>query len=543
MKGKQKPGVVFQPQVHRSLQRGIQTFVNAVRPTLGPKSGGVAIDNLHKTKALPEFLDDGGTIARRILELPNRNEDMGAMLARAMITRQHDYVGDGTATAAVLFEAIFSGGLRYIAAGGNAMQVRRYLEHALPLVLRELDQMAFPLEGKHALTSMALSLCHDQAMAEILGEAFNVLGEYGRLEIREDYGRILRYEYVEGSYYHTGLFSRALAPENSAGVVTFEDAAIFLCDHEIEDYHDLFPVLQAANEGQVKRLVIIARSLSEKAVSLLVANNNLDKFKVIGLQLPGLNPDERMNALNDLSVLTGATPFIRATGDTLERAAAEHFGKARRVWADARAFSLVGGGGDPRRLRDHLRHLKTYYHNTQEAAERQKIGTRIGNLLGGAITFFVGGFSETEMNLRKALAERTALAMRAAIQEGVVPGGGIALLKCRAMLEKHQSAAQDADERAAYRILLEAFETPARTIFRNGGYDPSEIMARLSFEGPDMGFDVIGNCIVHMGEAGILDSAQIVKTSVRNAVSTAALALTIDSLVHIAQPELVTNAQ
>jgi chaperonin GroEL len=543
MKLSQKPGVVFQPQVHQSLQQGIQIMVNAIRPTLGPKSGGVAIDNLNNSKDLPEFLDDGGTIARRIIELPNRNEDMGAMLVRSMIARQHDHVGDGTATVAVLFEAIFSGGRRYIAAGGNAMQLRRHLESALPLILDELDRMISPLEGKEALTCMALSLCHDEKMADLIGEAFDVLGEYGRIEVREDYGRILRREYVEGTYFNTGLFSRVLAPANSAGIVTFEDPAILLCDFEVENHRDLFPVLQVANEGGIKRLVIIARNLSEKAISLLVANNNLDRFRVMAIRLPGLNPEDRMDALNDLSLLTGATPFISAAGEGLEGASMSHFGSARRVHANERTFSLVSGRGNPRRLREHIQTLKSLYAKTQEADERQKIGTRIGNLLGGSLTLWVGGFTETEISVRKSLVERTVLAMRAALQEGVVPGGGIALLKSRAILEKRLVAAQDSDECAAYRILVEALAAPAKTIFRNAGHDPSEIMARLSFEAPDMGFDVVSNRIVNVFEAGILDGVHNLKTSVQNAVSTAALALTIDTLVHVAKPELVTKPQ
>ncbi|MHB8629443.1 MAG: TCP-1/cpn60 chaperonin family protein [Aggregatilineales bacterium] len=543
MKAKQKPGVVFEPQVHRALQRGIHTMVNAVRPTLGPVTGGVAIDHLNKSQSMPEFLTDGGTIARRIIELPNRNEDMGAMLVRAMITRQHDYVGDGTATVAVLFEEIFNGGLRYIASGGNAMQLRRYLERALPLILDELDCMVFRLEGQQALTSMAFSLCHDQGMAELLGEAFDVLGEYGRIEVREDYGRILRKEYVEGSYFHTGLFSRALAPENSAGTVTFENPAIFACDFEIENYRDLIPVLQAANEAGVKQFVIIARSLSEQAIALLVANNKLDKFKVMALKLPGLNPDDRMIALDDLSLLTRATPFIAATGGTLENVTDKHFGRARRVWAESRAFSLVGGGGDPKRLREHIRTLKTCYRNTKEAADRQKLGTRIGNLLGGSLTLFVGSFTKNEIELRKNIAERTVLTMRAAIQEGVIPGGGIALMKSRSILKKWQAEACDPDEYAAYRILYEAFVAPARTIFRNAGYDPSEVMAKLSFEAPEMGFDVLTGQVVNVCTNGILDSAEVIKTCVHNAISTAALALTIDALVHVSKPVMVTDAK
>jgi chaperonin GroEL len=539
MKGSQKPGVVFQPQVHDKLQRGIRKMVSAIRPTLGPISGGVAIDHLNKTKAMPEFLDDGGLIARRIIELSNRDEDMGAMLVRSMVVRQHQRVGDGTATAAVLFEAIFNAGLRYIAAGGNAMLLRRHLEHAIPLLWEALDQMKFPLKGQAALTAMARSLCHDDTMAQLLGEAFELLGAYGRLEIREDYGRVLRHEGVEGTYYYTGLFSRSLLPEGSAGTVTFENPAIFLCDFEVEDHHELFPVMKTAYDAGVKALVIIARNLSEKAISLLAANNNMDKFKVMAVKLPGLNPEERMAALEDLRVLTGATTFLSVAGASLENVTENHFGHARRVWADLRAFGLVGGRGNSRQLREHIRTLKAQYHSARDTAEGKPIQERIGNLMGQSVTFWVGGFTEPEINTRKNLAERTALALRAAIQDGVVAGGGIALLQCRNVLERRWALAEDIDERAAYRILIEALAVPARTMFRNAGYDPSEVFAALSHEAPGIGFDVVANRMVDPCEAGILDSALVLKTSVRNAISTAALALTIDSLVHLAKPELI----
>lgn len=539
MKASQKPGVVFQPSVHQSLQRGISQIVNAIRPTLGPISCGVAIDRTNSTKTLPEYVDDGGVIARRIIELSNRDEDMGAMLVRSMVIRQHERIGDGTATTAVLFDAIFNAGLRYIAAGGNAMQLRDRLEKALPLILDELDRMASALEGQPALIRMARSLCHHDEMAALLGESFDLLGEYGRLDIREDYGRGLRREYVEGAYYHSGLFSRVLLADESAPQVTFEDTAVFLCDFEVEEYRDLYPVLQAANTAGVNGLVIVARNLSDKAVSLLVAQNRLNRFKVMAVKLPGLNPTERMETLEDLSVLTGATPFITAAGDSLEKVTENHFGRARRFWADSRAFGLVGGGGDPRCLRQHMQRLKTVYHNAPDVDTRKRAQARIGNLSGGAVTLWIGGFTETEINARKTLAQRAALTLRTAVEGGVVPGGGIALLNCRALLNRKLKQAKDTDERAAYRILTEALAAPARTIFHNAGYDPSEVMAQLLHEGAMAGFDVMAGRVVNVCDAGILDSALVVKASVRNAVSTAGIALTIDSLVHLARPEVV----
>jgi chaperonin GroEL len=543
MKAKQKPGVVFQPEVHRKLQRGIAKMVNAISPTLGPLASGVAVDRLNSSNHVPELLDDGGVIARRIIELPDRDEDMGAMLVRSMLIRQHEHVGDGTATAAVLFKAIFDAGLCHITAGGNAMQLRRHLEKTIPHIFEELDRMVFQLEGEHALTQMARSVCNDAAMSALMGEAFDLIGEFGRLDIREDYGRVLRREYVEGTYFHTGLLSRTHLPEDSTAKVTFENPSIFLCDFEIEDHRELFPVLQAANAANVDEFIIVARSLSEKAISLLVTHNNMNKFKIAAIKLPGMNPDDRMIALDDLARLTGATPYIKITGNTLETVTAKDFGKARRVWANMRSFGLVGGGGNPGKLRQHIRTLRSHYYKMQDKDDRKKLQERIGNLLGGAITLWVGGFTETEINAHKSLANRTALAVRASIQEGVVPGGGIALLNCRTALQKRQSYLQDTDERAAYRILIEALAAPSRVIFQNAGYDPSEVMAKLYHECANVGFDVMANKVVNMCESGILDSVLVLKASLRNAISTAAMALTIDSLVHLARPEMIGKSE
>ncbi len=543
MKAKQKPGVIFQPHVHYHLQRGIDKLVNAIRPTLGPLACGVAIDPLNDAETLPEFLDDGGLIARRIIELPNRDEDMGAMLLRGMLLRQYERIGDGTATAAVLFKAIFDAGLRYIAAGGNAMQLRRQLEALTPCVLDEIDRMIVQLDGETALARMAMSVCHDEALSAIMGEAFDLIGEFGRLDVREGYGRGLTREYVEGTYFHTGLLSRTSFPEDSPQKLTYENPSIFLSDFDITDHQELFPILQAANTANVESLVIIVRSLSEKAVSLLVAHNKMDKFKIAAIKLPGLNADDRVATIDDLSRLTGAKAYLTVLGNRLESMTASDFGCARRIWADMRSFGLVGGGGDPAKLRDHFRVLKSRYHNLPDKDDRKKLQERIGNLLGGGITVWVGGFTEPDIKNRKSVAERTALALRSAIQEGVVPGGGIALLNCREVLEKQRTYITDTDTKAAYNILIDAFTAPARAIFQNAGYDASEVMAQLYYECADVGFDVMTNRVVNMREAGILDSATTLKASVRNAISTAAMALTIDSLVHLSKPEMIGKPQ
>lgn len=538
---KQTPGVVFQPQVHNALQRGISKMVGAIRPTLGPVSGGVVIDRVNKTETLPEFLDDGGLIARRIIELPDRNEDMGAMLARSMIVSQYEEVGDGTATTGVLLEALFNAGARYIAAGGNAMLLRRHLEAVIPFIYETLDSMVTRLEGRQALSRMACALCHDETMAQLLGETFDLVGEYGRLEIRENYGRELRLEYVEGTYYESGLVSRAILPQNGASRIELENPAVFICDFAIENHHDLYPVLQTAYHAGFRNLIIILRDLSEQGVSLLATNNRMDKLTSVALKIPGLNETDRNAALEDLCVLTGAVPILKAAGASLERVTPDHFGRVRRSWADLRAFGIVGGKGDPRLIREHIQRLKARYQAENDSGDREHIRKRIGKLLGGSVTLWVGGFTETEIKASKSLAERSAMAMRTALEHGVVPGGGIALLNVSKALQKEVAGTENTDKRAAYRMLIEALEAPARVIFQNSGCDPSEVMAKLYVENGHKAFDVLTRRVVDVYEAGILDSISVLKSCLKNAIHTAALALTTDTFVHVRQLRLVKN--
>lgn len=540
MRGSQTPGLVFQPDAYHALQRGIHQMVSAIRPTLGPTAGGVAIDPIHTTQSLPEYLDDGGIIARRIIELQNRDVDMGAMLVRSLLVRQNEVMGDGTATTAVLLEAIFNAGLRYIAAGGNAMKLRRNLEKAIPVLQDALAESSFTIAGEEQLTRVAQSHCHDEEMARLMGEAFDLIGEYGRLEIREDYGRVLRHEYVQGTYYYSNALSTVLFPAGSGSHIELENPSVFVCNFEITDHRELFPVLKAAHDAGLPSLVIVTTNMSDAAISLLTTNNSrLDTFKVMAVKLPGLNATDRMQAVEDISLLTGATPLIKEAGDTLERATADTFGKARRIWVDKHTFGLVGGRGDKRKLIEHLERLKRFFHTTHDLEERERTRKRIANLQSGSVTLWVGGFTEPEIAHQKSIAERTRQSMYRAMQDGVVLGGGMGLLACRRALEQQSKATRDADERAVYTILWEALAAPARTIWRNAGYDPSHIMAKLQFKRNGIGFDVVSGQMVDMVESGIVDSLSLMQSCVRNAISTAALALTVDVLVHVANPEMI----
>lgn len=534
--------VIFQPATYQGMQRGINTIVEAIRPTLGPLPRVVAIDRI-LDKRMPEMLDNGAVIAQRIIQLPGRAEDVGAMLVRDLLMRIRDQVGDGTATTAVLFQLIYNEGVRYLTSGGNAMRLRAHLEQAMRIILDQLSESTVRLEGKEKLAQIAESICYDPAMARLMGEIFDIIGEYGRLEIREGQGRDLEREYVEGIYWERGLVSREMVTDRARLRTEFENAYILISDLKIEKPQQLFPVLELAIRADVRYLFMVLGEISDAAIAFLLANKNPERFQAVAVPTPGWGAYAQAAALEDLAVLTGGRPFVRAAGDTLERIRLEDFGQARRVWADLRNFGIIGGKGEARALRRHIAHLRACFDRTDNPVEREKLRERIGKLMGGSATLWVGGATELEVEKRKELAERTAAAMRVAMMEGVVPGGGVALLACRPALQRLLDQSSDSDARAAYRILIQAVEAPMRTIIANAGYDASEIMAHVKLAGPGHVFDVTSGHIVDAMQAGIYDATAVQKAAVYGAVTGAAQALTIDVVVHRLEQPPVTGRE
>jgi chaperonin GroEL len=509
----------------------------------------VAIDRLLEHD-MPEMLDNGGTIAQRIIELADRDADVGAMLMREMLWSLKDQVGDGTATAAILFQAVYDGGVHYLASGGNAARLHHHLDQGMRLILDHLASMTIPVAGKENLARLAETICYDPPLARLLGEIFDIIGEYGRLEIRPGRGRELEREYVEGMYWERGLVSREMIVDRTRARTDFEDAAILISDLEIEEPQQLFPALELAIGSQIRALLIVAGKVSDKAIAFLLANKKPDKFQAIAVTTPGWGAEEQAWALQDLSVLTGGRPFIKVAGDTLNKIALDDLGRARRVWADTRNFGIAGGKGDPRALRGHIASLRATYQEAEDLVLSDKLLKRIGILLGGSATLWVGGATELEIKEREETAKRTAAAMRGALRDGVLPGGGVALLACRPVLQQALERSSEPDERAAYRILIKAMEAPVRTIVANAGYDAADAMAEIKLAertrgeareltgnpeermGPGYGFDVTSGQVVDMAQAGIIDAANVLKLAVFSALASAGLALTIDVLVH-----------
>lgn len=535
------PRVVFQPATSQGMLRGINQLVNAVRPTLGPLPRVVAIERAFRD-GTPELLDDGATIARRVVELPDPDADMGAMFIRHLLWRVHEQVGDGTATTAVLFESVFEQGLRYIVSGGNAMQLRRYLDEGVEIILEQLSNMAVPLEGEQKLSQLAESICHDRPLAAMLGEIFNIIGEYGRLEVRSGRGREMERQYVVGMYWDSRIMSRAMITDRIGQKAELENASILISDLEPEDPQEMVPVLEMAYEAGVSKLLILASNMSDSVSGLLVsASREPDKFQVIAAKTPGAAMIGRNAAMEDLAVLTGARPLIKSAGNSWASVKPNHLGQARRAWANRHHIGIVGGRGDPRALRTHIANLRISFDRATETEARRNLRERIGKLMGGAATLWIGGASQSEIESRKELAARTADALREAVREGVVPGGGVALLACRTALQERRDQSNDTDERAAYQILIRVMEAPTRAILNNSGHDASEVMAEMRMAGDGYGFDVRAEKIADMAEAGIWDAAAVLKAATHGAVSSAALALTTDVLVHHKKPSQASH--
>ncbi len=532
-----KPKVIHQPRTHQAIRQGVKALVNAIRPTLGPLPRPSVAQNLEKF----ELLDDGGIIARRIVALPDQAEDVGAMLLRQVLWQVSQQVGDGAATAAVLYESIYREGLRYIAAGANPLRLRMRLMEMLPPLGDRLLAQRRLLNGADSLKAIALSVCYDENLAAVLGEIFDTMGQYGQVDIRAGHGRGLAHNYVEGAYWTGGVQSKEMLRGAARQLAEMEDAAILITDMDIEEPRELVPLMQLALRRRISKLLLIVHAISDKGLSVVLDDRLREKIKVTIVKMDSFLQDELNQAQEDIAVLTGAQPLLKAAGQSLERVREHHFGYARWVWADDKNFGFAGGKGSPPHIRAQFRRLRQALAHSTADDDRQRLLNRLGRLLGGLATVHVGGITDSDIKRRKELAERTVRALRGALAGGVIPGGGVALLSCQPELRRQAAGQAELEARAARLILAKAMEAPIRTLLANAGQEPSEILAQLPYYGIGYGYDVMKGEIVPMADAGILDVAHVQKEALRRAVSSAALALTVDVLVLHRHPETMVE--
>ena len=535
---RREPAVVLQPRVSHELQQGINLIANAVRPTLGPRPRLVALERLLRTEAA-EILDDGATIARRITEVKPRGLDAGAMLIRESLWRMHVDAGDGSTTMAVIYQMIYNEGLRYATQmDANSMLLRSGLMTGLGAILEALEREATPLASKEQIALMAHGMCQeDFEMAGMLGEIFDIVGPDGLIIVEPGYRNVLEREYIDGTYWHlSGWFSRFFVTNKAENRTTFEDAAILVSDLKVKDPRELVSALDKCVEAGVKKLIILCKEISDSAVGLLVTNNQAMTIETMAVRTPKVGGPEQVAAMEDIAVMTGGRVFHADGNDSFENFKLEDLGYARRAWAMESLFGFFGGKGDPRKVRQHIAHIRAMQRDAEPKNERKNLQQRLGQLTGATALLRVGGITATEIEMRKEMAERAVTALRKAIQGGVVAGGGAALVNLQAALEGLPS--RQAEDAMAYKILARALEEPMRTIAQNAGCNADAMVEKVQESPKGYGVDARSRQVVDMRQAGILDSALVLKKALEIAVSGAAMALTTDVIIHHRHPKI-----
>ena len=440
--------VVFQPQTRDAIRLGVDTMAAAVTPTLGPLTGPVALDDASR-RGSPELLDDGGAIARRILQLDDLDADIGAMLLRETLWEQKERYGDGSATAAVLYQAIYDEGHRFISAGGNAMKLRVCLEQGLRLMLKTLQQQVHKVADSDAIKRLALSICGDDEIALILTDIFDVLGPHSPVEVR-DGGRDLQHEFFLGSFWEGKAPSNIVFEGRAGDRVELQNTAWLISDFEVDDLQALVALVTDIYQRGYASLAIVAKSFSEQIIAAQGANSRMEDFTLVYIEPTGLI-DEQDATLEDLALITGGQVLRTIAGHMLESVTPESLGKSELAWLDRNRFGIsVGGAGDVTAIERESEALESRFASSADEREQLVLRVRIGRLRGGSAVVYCGGSSESEMQYQKAVITRTIAALRSALLSGMLPGGGTALLRCIKPLQETRDKCSDLHERAAF---------------------------------------------------------------------------------------------
>lgn len=526
-------GLLFFPQAHAALRQGVNRLADLVRPTLGPTPRCVAVANSFPNRS-PEVLDDGATILRRTIQLSDPYANMGAMLLRHTVWQVHQAVGDGTATTAVLMQSIVNQAARYLAASGRVTSLRSGLEHGLSVILDTLRREARPLEGATSISRVAEALCHDPEMAELLGEIFDIVGADGYVQVEKGHTQHLERQYVEGVHWYEGYVSPYFITDSRKQEARLQEPAILISDLRLTAAEQLIPLLEQVAGTRRRSLLVVAEEISGSALALLVANHRAGNLRLLAVKAPS-HGTHRAGILEDLAVLTGGRVVTQAAGEQAQNIALADLGHTRLAWANTGAFGILGGRGDPVELRRRIAHLRGEMASTPDNDDQAKLQERVSKLLGGVAILRVGATTKTELETRKARAERAVKALQLSLAGGVVPGGGGTFIACQLAL---QELAVSPDERHGLAVLARALEEPLRVIAGNAGHEPPTAVAQVKASPAGWGFDAQTGQAVDTWEAGILDPARVLETALEAAVSGAIMALSTDVLVHHREPEM-----
>ncbi|MFN6127279.1 MAG: chaperonin GroEL [Planctomycetota bacterium] len=517
--------LLFDDQARARMLQGVEKLADAVAVTMGPTGRNVIID---KSFGGPTVTKDVVTVAKEI-ELEDRFENMGAKLVVEVAQKTSDLAGDGTTTATVLARSIFKEGLRNIAAGSNPSAIRRGIDRAVEVAVAKLQELAKPVSSKDEVANVgAISANNDMSIGNLLAESLERVGKDGVITVEEGKTADTNVEYVDGMQFDKGYVSPYFINTPSDMSCTFENALILLYDKKISNLRDLVPVLEkVSTAGQP--LLIIAEDVDAEALTLLVVNKLRGTLNVCAVKAPGFG-DRRKAMLGDIATLTGGTFISEDLGIQLEKISLDHLGRAKKVVVDKNNTTIVEGGGDRKAVDQRVAQIRAQIEQTDSEYDKEKFQERLAKLAGGVAVISVGAETEADMKQKKARVEDALHATRAAVEEGILPGGGVALLRCREVVSK-VAKELSGDERTGAEIILRALEAPLRQIADNAGIDGSVVADEVSQKPHNFGYDANKGAYVDMLKAGIIDPVKVVRTALANAASISGLLLTTEALV------------
>ena len=524
--------IKFGEDARRALEKGLNTLADTVKITLGPKGRNVVLD---KKYGAPLITNDGVTIAKEV-ELEDPFENMGAQLIKEVATKTNDVAGDGTTTATLLAQAIVREGMKNLAAGANPMVLRRGIEAATKEAVEALTELSRPISGKQAIAQVASISAGDETIGQLISDAMETVGKDGVITVEESKTMKTELTTTEGMQFDRGYASAYMVTDPDKMEAVLDNPYILITDKKISNIQEVLPVLEQVVQ-QGKKLLIIAEDVEGEALATLVVNKIRGTFTCVAVKAPGFG-DRRKEMLRDIAVLTGGQVISEEIGLELKDATVDMLGMARLVKVDKENTTIVEGAGEKTEIDARIGQIRAQIAETTSDYDREKLQERLAKLAGGVAVIQVGAASEIEMKERKMRIEDALAATRAAVEEGIVPGGGVALLSAIKRVQKIVTN-YSGDERTGVQIVLNAMEEPVRQIARNAGIDGSVIIENIRRRNrPDYGYDALKGEYVDMFERGIIDPTKVTRSALQNASSVAAMVLTTESLVtDIPQPE------
>ena len=514
--------ILFDEEARRALGRGVDALANAVKVTLGPKGRNVVLD---KKYGAPTITNDGVTIARDI-ELEDPFENMGAQLVKEVATKTNDIAGDGTTTATLLAQAMIQEGMRNVVAGANPMIVKKGIETAVKTLVEEIKSKAQKVETKAKIAQVAAISSGDAEVGDLIAEAMEKVGKDGVITVEESKSMDTNLSVVEGMQFDRGYISPYMVTDTEKMEAVMDDPYVLITDRKISSVADILPVLeQVVKQG--KQIVIIAEDLDGEALATIVVNKLRGTFKALAVKAPGFG-DRRKAMLEDIAILTGGTVISEEIGRKLDSVTLEDLGRARQVRSTKEETTIVDGAGDKAQIAARVDQLKKQIADTTSDFDREKLQERLAKLSGGVAVVEIGAATEVEMKDKKYRVEDALNATRAAVEEGIVAGGGTTFLDILPALDKIQA---EGDVKVGVEIVKRAIEAPVRQIAENAGLEGSVVVDSVKKAGDGVGFNALENTYVDMIGAGIVDPAKVTRSALQNAASIAAMVLTTETLV------------